>query len=49
MASRNALLLRGMGIVLGTPLSIAKEWRSTAVAFLRQQGEEVDTLPAEEL
>lgn len=39
MASRNALLLRGMGIVLGVPLSMAKEWRSTAKAFLKQCGE----------
>ena len=42
MASRNALLLRGMGIVLGIQLSIAKEWRRTAAAFLRSQGEDVD-------
>ena len=39
MASRNALLLRGMGIVLGLQLSIAQEWRPTARAFLRRCGE----------
>ena len=39
MASRNALLLRGMGIVLGLQLSIAQEWRPTARAFLRSCGE----------
>jgi hypothetical protein len=38
MASRNAMLLRGMGIVLGHPISVAKAWRSTAEALLRREG-----------
>jgi aarF domain-containing kinase len=39
MASRNTLLLRGMGIVLGRPISVAQAWRPTAEAFLRAHGE----------
>jgi aarF domain-containing kinase len=36
MASRNSMLLRGMGIVLGHPISVAQAWRSTAEALLRR-------------
>lgn len=36
MASRNTILLRGMGIVLGRPMSVAKAWKNTVLAFLRE-------------
>ena len=39
MASRNTLLLRGMGIVLGRPISVAQAWRPTAEAFLKAHKE----------
>jgi aarF domain-containing kinase len=39
MASRNTLLLRGMGIVLGRPISVAQAWRPTAEAFLKANKE----------
>ena len=39
MVARNAMLLRGMGIVLGHPLSVAKAWRSTAAELLRREEE----------
>lgn len=39
MASRASFLLRGCGIVLGRPLSVAQAWRPAAEAFLRASGE----------
>jgi hypothetical protein len=35
MPSRNALLLRGVGIALGRPMSVAQAWRAQAERFLR--------------
>lgn len=39
MASRNTFILRGFGIVLGRPMSVAKAWRPIAEAFLREHNE----------
>ncbi len=39
MASRNSLLLRGMGLALGRPISVAQAWRPAAARFLREHPE----------
>lgn len=39
MPSRNSLLLRGLGIALGRPISVARAWRDEAARFLRAHPE----------
>jgi aarF domain-containing kinase len=39
MPSRNTLLLRGIAIALGRPISVAQAWRAEAAKFLRQHPE----------
>ena len=39
MPSRNTLLLRGIAIALGRPISVAQAWRAEAAKFLRTHPE----------